>query len=164
MALPKSKSAENGEADERKIKTQRYERTKICPDCGTNMKYMFGEQFKCPKCGRTELSDFGRVKEFLEKAGPQPAIVISDETGVSLEYVNMLLRQGRIEIPDGSDTYIKCQKCGTDIRYGRYCPDCMLKIAKSVNGVMWMEDVGEKPTRKGGEEMHYLDKMKKKNR
>lgn len=76
----------------------------------------------------------------------------------------MLLRQGRIEIPDGSDTYIKCQKCGTDIRYGRYCPDCMLKIAKSVNGVMWMEDVGEKPTHKGGEEMHYLDKMRKKKR
>ena len=164
MALPKSKAANTSAADERKIKAQKYERTKICPDCGINMKYMFGEQFRCPQCGRTELSEFGKVKEFLEKAGPQPAIVISDETGVSLEYVNMLLRQGRIEIPDGSDTYIKCQKCGTDIRYGRYCPDCMLKIAKSVNGVMWMEDVGEKPTRKDGEEMHYLDKMKRKNR
>ena len=47
MALPKSKSAGSGETDERKIKAQRYERTKICPDCGTNMKYLFGVLFLC---------------------------------------------------------------------------------------------------------------------
>ena len=143
-------------------KTQKRDRIKLCPDCDVNMNYMFGEQFQCPKCGKIILSDFGKVKKFLEENGPQTAIVISAETGVELDYINFLLRQGRIEVPDGSDIYIKCQKCGTDIRYGRYCPDCMLKIAKSVNEVMWMEGVGEKPTKKGNSEMRYLDKMKKK--
>lgn len=150
------------DSDKKKINMPRYERSKICPECGTNMKYVFGEQFQCPKCGRLELSDFGKVKKFLDENGPQPAIIINQETNVSLDYINLLLRQGRIEIPDGSDIYVKCQRCGTDIRYGRFCPDCMLQIAKSVNGVMWMEEVGEKPTKKGGNEtMHYLNKMKK---
>ncbi|MGN0407927.1 MAG: hypothetical protein ACI4EJ_06695 [Bacteroides sp.] len=154
-------AVQKGKKQDAKHNLPKYERVKECPACGASMQYIFGEQFQCPKCGRTELSDFGKVKQFLEENGPQPAIIINQETNVSIEYINLLLRQGRIEVPDGSEIYIKCQKCGTDIRYGRYCPDCMLKIAKSVNGVMWMDDVGEKPTRKIGSEMHYLDRLKK---
>lgn len=58
------------------------------------------------------------------------------------------LKQGRVEIPDGSDVYIKCQRCGTDIRYGRYCPECMMKIAKNIGQAMWSPDLGEKPHNK----------------
>ena len=137
-----------------------YERVKKCPRCSNNMKYIYGEIFECPFCGYKELSDFGKVRDFLDKAGPQPAVIISQETGVPLDVIDAFLREGRVEIPDGSDMYIKCQSCGTDIRYGRYCPDCMLKITKNIGQVMYMPEVGEKPRYKEGK-MHYLDKAEK---
>lgn len=145
------------------LKKAAYERRKMCPDCKTAMEYMYGEEFKCPACGRMEKSDFGKVKEYLEENGPQPAIIINQNTGVSLEYINELLRQGRIEVPDGSEIYIKCQSCGTDIRYGRYCPECTVKMSKLLSGAIWSTDMGEKPRNKKSDgEMHYLKRIKRK--
>ena len=121
------------------------ENAKACSKCGVQMTYIYGEMFECKSCGNKELSDFGIIKEFLEKNGPRPAIVIHDKTGIPVDYINKLLREGRMEIPDGSDSYIKCQKCGTDIRYGKYCPDCMITLTKNVSQALWMPEVGEKP-------------------
>ena len=104
---------------ETKKKEVKFEKAKICPFCGNNMKYVYGEMYECPGCGRKEPTDFGKVRDFLDTNGPQPAIVIADATGVSLDVIDGFLKQGRVEIPDGSDVYIKCQRCGTDIRYGR---------------------------------------------
>ncbi len=147
-------------AEAKNIKLQKpdraYENIKICKLCNCHMNYIYGEMFQCPSCGRKERTDFGKVREFLEIAGPQPAVIISQETGVELKVIDKFLRQGRIEIPDGSDIYIKCQSCGTDIRYGRYCPDCMLKITKNLGHAMLAPEVGEKPRTKSGR-MHTLD-------
>lgn len=140
-----------------------YEQTKDCPSCGNNMKYMYGEMFQCPVCGRKELSDFGKVKEFLDANGPQPAVVISDATGVKLHVIDGYLKQGRVEIPDGSEIYIKCQKCGTEIRYGRFCPECMLKMSSGISKALWNPDVGEKPKikREATGKMHIMDTLTK---
>ncbi len=138
---------------------KKFERIKFCPLCGEPMKYMFGEVYKCIKCGRKELSDFGKVREYLDEAGPQPAVVIARETGVALEVIDKFLREGRVEIPDGSDIYIKCQGCGTDIRYGRFCPECMLRMTKDLGQAMLAPEVGEKPRSKSGK-MHTLDEEK----
>lgn len=157
------RSKEQIENDKKKLHTAqggyKYDMAPICPDCDVTMKYIFGEVFECPVCKKQELTDFGKVKAYLEKAGPQPAIIISEETGVSVNVIENLLRQGRIEIPDGSPVYIRCQSCGTDIRYGRYCPDCMLRTTKELGKAMLMSEVGEKPTTKSGMtgRMHILD-------
>lgn len=136
-----------------------FDMAKKCPDCGTPMKYIYGEMFECPSCHKKALSDFGLVREYLDKNGPQPAIVISDATGVKVEVIDKFLRQGRVEIPDGSDVYIKCQSCGTDIRYGRYCPECMAKMTKTLGKELLVSDMGERPTRKEmSGKMHILDK------
>lgn len=134
---------------------ERLEHSMLCPKCNIAMDYVYGERFLCSDCGYSALSDFGKVKEFIEEYGPQPAVDISEGTGVSLDYINELLRQGRIEIPEGSDVYIHCQKCGADIRYGRYCPECMMKLTHSIEGVITsMVEVGEKPKTRGSG-MHY---------
>jgi len=140
------------------------ENVKICSKCNIQMKYIYGEMFECMSCGKKELSDFGIIKGFLEINGPCPAIVIHDATGIPVDYINKLLREGRMEIPDGSDAYIKCQKCGTDIRYGKYCPDCMLTMTKNVGQALWMPEVGEKPKiiNKKNIENSYISYLKRK--
>lgn len=145
------------EIQSRKHRT--YEKAKLCPRCGTSMKYVYGELFECPQCGLKERSDFGKVRDFLDTNGPQPAIVIADATGVEINIINEFLKEGRVEIPDGSSIYIQCQGCGADIRYGRFCPDCMQKMTKNLGTALWMPDVGEKPRHKTDMtgKMHTLD-------
>ncbi len=139
---------------------QQYDKVKLCPGCNSMMKYVYGELYKCPYCGKTELSDYGKVREFLEANGAQP-IVISDNTGVDIDVINQFLREGRVEIPDGSDIYIRCEACGAEIRYGRFCPECMLSMTKQIGKMMWMPEVGEKPKIKGQSgKMHTLENLK----
>lgn len=140
----------------RKKSEKTYEKAKFCPKCNTRMKYNFGETFECENCGYKELTEFGKVREFLEKMGPQPATVISQETGVQVYIIEAFLRQGRVEIPEGSSIYIKCQSCGEDIRYGRFCPECALKMTNSIGQAMLMPEVGEKPKTKTGR-MHIME-------
>lgn len=138
-----------------------YQRSVFCPKCGGNMKYAFGETYECMTCGARELTDFGKVRDYLEKNGAKPAVDIAKNTGVSLDVISSLLRQGRIEIPDGSDVYIKCQRCGTDIRYGRYCQECSLALAKNINNSFIMSSAGEKPKKPASAgKMYTLDDRK----
>lgn len=124
------------------------------------MKYIYGEMFECQSCGNKELSDFGKVREFLDENGPQNAETISENTGVSVKKIDEYLREGRVEIPDGSEIYIRCQSCGTDIRYGRYCPECMIRLTNGLSKAIWMPEVGEKPTKKGNSgKMHLSNEL-----
>ena len=126
------------------------------------MVYAYGEMYECPKCGDKEYTDFGKIREYLETHGPQNAVTITDATGVSVKTIQKFLYQGRIEIPDGSDSYIKCQMCGADIRYGRFCPDCMAKLNKENQTAVY---VGEKPKYKRDHngKMHTLDERETEN-
>jgi predicted amidophosphoribosyltransferase len=153
-----------GRGDKRRAAT--FEEAKKCPACGFNMKYIYGEMYECPECGTKMLSDFGKVREFLDIHGPQPASIISEATGVSLHVIDGYLKQGRVEIPDGSDTYIKCQGCGTDIRYGRFCPECMMKLSKNISQAMCNPDIGEKPKLKkdAAGTMHTMDSIARRKR
>ena len=86
-----------------------YERVKKCPRCSNNMKYIYGEIFECPFCGYKELSDFGKVRDFLDKAGPQPAVIISQETGVPLDVIDAFLRREELR-------YLMVQICISSAR------------------------------------------------
>lgn len=119
-----------------------------CPRCKTAYKDTVLGINVCPKCGYEELNDFGKVRTFLEENGRAPAVVISEETGVSLRKIDQFLMQGRLEIPEGSPIYIKCQSCGVDMRYGRFCPECALKMCKKLQGSFNHAEVGELPKKR----------------
>jgi hypothetical protein len=123
-----------------------FDMSRKCPECNVPMTYIYGEMYECPVCKRTELTDFGKVRDFLDENGPQPAMIISEATKVDMNVINTFLRQGRVEIPDGSGVYIRCQSCGTDIRYGRYCPECAVRATKEIGKGLLSSDMGEKPT------------------
>lgn len=108
---------------------EHYTMLKECPKCGTRMIYAYGEVYECPKCGNKEFTEFGKIRDYLEKHGPQNAVTIADATGVSVKTIQKFLYQGRIEIPDGSGSYIKCQMCGAEIRYGRFVRSVQLSLA-----------------------------------
>ena len=131
-----------------------------CKNCNGKLFYIGSGKYRCESCEMEYYDDFGKVKEFLEKNGPAPALVISEHTGVHFELIDLFLRKGRLEIIENSKFYISCEKCGCAIRYGRYCPHCSREI---FGGIMKMfhEDVGEcpkNPPKKSEGKMHFLDR------
>lgn len=131
-----------------------------CDICGEKVYYRGCGEFECKSCGKFQYDYFGKVKKYLEEHGPTPSGVISQETGVPQDVISRFLKKGRVEIPDGSSIYIKCEKCGCNIKYGRFCPQCALELATGVKKVL-AEDIGEKPKHVSEEmsgKMHFVKK------
>lgn len=116
----------------------------FCKKCGGKLFYQNSGEYRCEDCEATELDDFGKIKRFLEKNGPSPATEISEETGVALEIIDLYLKNGRLEIPENSKFYIKCERCGCALRFGRFCYGCTKELVGGLNGAMF-EEMGEKP-------------------
>lgn len=139
------------------------EKYRTCRVCHGRMELTSAGKFICERCGAVELNDFGKVKAFLDENGPSTAFVISQATGVRLKVVDELLLDGRLEIPEGSKEYIHCQKCGCEIRYGRYCPDCARSLVNDIKKAFYMGDVGAKPRKTVEGKMYYINHKKKKD-
>ncbi|MGN0485421.1 MAG: hypothetical protein ACI4HI_17925 [Lachnospiraceae bacterium] len=136
-----------------------WKKPKNCEICGGKMDYVSVGEYRCKVCGHVVLDDYGKVRKFLEKNGPSPSIVIAKETGVELEIIEFFLRKGRLEITENSEHFVKCEKCGCDIRYGRFCPECTKKMAGGIQAI-FNEDMGERPKKKdSGEQkgkLHFI--------
>ena len=132
----------------------------VCEECNRKMVYVHGGMYRCEKCGNEALDDFGKVKTFLEANGPASAFVISVATGVEREVIETFLRQGRVEIPDGSKYYIRCERCGCDIRFGRFCSECVQELAGGIKSLL-LAEMGERPKKEYlSGRMHFLNRVR----
>jgi hypothetical protein len=60
-------------------------------------------EYKCEACGGTSLDDYGKVRNYIEKHGPNSAVHISEATGVKRSVVNLLLSEGRVAMLGSSN-------------------------------------------------------------
>jgi ribosomal protein S27AE len=126
-----------------------------CSECEGALFYHGSGRYICGTCGHIEYDDFGKVKAYVKEHGASSAIEIEAGTGVSLSKIELMLREGRLEIPEGSKYYIKCEKCGCAIRYGRLCPDCARTSSNNLQSALNVDGVGEKPKQSG--KMRYYN-------
>ncbi len=127
-----------------------------CLKCGEAYVYKSLGVYECPKCGYVEKDEYALVREYIEANGAASSVTISAATGVPIARINQLLRNGKLEIPNESPVFIKCENCGTDIRFGRFCPACAAKLSAQLQGA-FVGSVGETPTR-SQEKMRFLNK------
>jgi len=131
-----------------------------CDECGSKIYYKGCGHYVCEQCKHDMYDYFGKVKKYLDDHGPTPSAIVSEETGVPHNILNSFLKKGRVEIPEGSKFYIKCEKCGCSLRYGRFCPECAKALAGGIK-VILTEDIGEKPKKVSAEldgKMHFVNK------
>ncbi len=130
-----------------------------CKKCGTDYVYKSLGVYECPKCGFIEKDDYAKVREYIEENGASSAVAIASATGVTVSEINAMLREGRLEIPNGSGVFIRCETCGAEIRFGRLCPACAAKLSSDFKGYAG-PSVGETPSNKDNK-MRFIGRDKK---
>lgn len=127
-----------------------------CPKCGTMYRDLEASVYICPNCGYEEPTNFGIVRSYLQEHGNASALEISRDTNVPVREINSFLRKGRLEIPESSEVFISCKRCGTSIRYGKYCPGCAQELAKELKSAFDPSCIGAVPKGLQGK-MHSLN-------
>ncbi len=127
--------------------SQLTKRRRKCSQCGTIMNYLALGEYKCPSCGNEELDDYGIIRKYLDEHGPSSSAAIEAATGVRRMVINEYLRKGRLEITDGSPVFIRCERCGKSIKFGRICAACAKNVvSRQEEKAIPFEEIGDEPT------------------
>ena len=89
-------------------------------------------EYHCEDCDDVDFDDYGKVRLFIEEHRGATAADIENGIGVSQRVVRRLLKDGRLEIAEGSNVYLRCELCGKEIRSGQYCPECEIKVHRNL--------------------------------
>ena len=81
-------------------------------------------EYQCEDCENLEYDDYGKVRNYIEKFPGASIAQVAEASHVSRKSINEMLRDCRFEITGDSKTFLKCEVCGKNIRYGRMCPEC----------------------------------------
>lgn len=91
----------------------------------------------CPKCRYEDDGDFKIVKEYLYDNPGADINKVSKATEVELKKILMYLKEGRIEIREGSaNTILSCERCGKAVNTGRFCKKCIATMEREFTGAI----------------------------
>lgn len=109
-----------------------YNIPRVCKECGGVMVFKGVGEYRCEDCGAVDYDDYGKVRSYIEEHKGATAAQIENAVGVSQRTVRRLLKDGRLEIAEGSNVYLRCELCGKEIRSGQYCPECEIKVHRNL--------------------------------
>ena len=105
---------------------------RVCGKCGGVMVFKGLGEYRCEECGELAYDDYGKVRCYIEEHKGATAAEIEAAVGVSQKTIRRLLREGRLEVAEGSRAFLRCDLCDRPIRSGRYCPDCEVKMHRNL--------------------------------
>jgi PHP family Zn ribbon phosphoesterase len=101
-----------------------YNRPTICPECGGIMIFRGVGEYKCEDCGNLGYDDYGKARNYIEQHPGANMAEVAKETGVPQKSIRDMVKESRLEIAPSSNVFMRCEICGTTIRYGRFCAKC----------------------------------------
>lgn len=128
-----------------------------CRRCGRLYNYIGGPPI-CMDCRNADEEVFKKVKEYLYANPGATLSQVSMECDVSVEKIKMFLREGRLEITDGSNIILECEKCGKAIKTGRFCNECQSHLHNDISGTISRQNEDGDIKRNTGVGMRYLHK------
>lgn len=103
-----------------------------CKQCGGVMVYKGVGEYQCEDCNALDWDDYGKVRNYIEKHKGATAAEIEAAVGVSQRSIRRMLKESRIEIAEGSKTFLHCEVCGKNIRSGRFCSECEMAVHRNI--------------------------------
>lgn len=109
-----------------------YNKPLMCKECGGIMVYKGVGEYKCEDCGALDYDDYGKVRNYVEAHRGATTTQVSYATGVSQKAIRNMLKESRLEVSADSRDFLKCEMCGTNIRFGRFCPKCETEYRRKI--------------------------------
>lgn len=128
----KTMDSEKAQLADEILGISKYHIPKFCTECGGVMIFKGVGEYRCEECNRLEYDDYGKVRLFLERNRGATAVEIENATGVKQKTIRLMLKESRLEVVEGSKTFLLCEHCNKKIRYGRLCPQCEKKFHKNM--------------------------------
>jgi len=107
---------------------EQYHVPQTCKVCGGVMVFKGVGEYHCEDCKAVDYDDYGKVRLYIEEHPGANAAQVEENTGVSQKIIRRLLKEGRIEVAEGSKSFLRCEVCGKSIRSGQFCPECETKV------------------------------------
>ncbi|MCQ2548827.1 MAG: flagellar protein [Lachnospiraceae bacterium] len=103
-----------------------------CKNCRRLFNYIAGPHL-CPSC-REELEEkFQVVKKYVQEHKGAGIPEVAEECEVDPQQIHQWIREERLEFTDTASIGLGCERCGKIIKSGRYCDECKLEMAGSLN-------------------------------
>jgi len=103
-----------------------------CAKCGGIMIFKGVGEYRCEECGELAYDDYGKVRLYIEGHKGATAAEIENAIGVPQRSIRQMLKEGRLEVTQDSKVFMYCEVCRKPIRSGRYCPECEVKLHRSM--------------------------------
>lgn len=127
-----------------------------CKGCGRLFNQM-GNTRLCPQCLQGLEEKFQEVKKYLEENPNASIDAVSQDNEVSVKQIKQWVREERLIFAEGSTVGIECEKCGTQIRTGRYCDNCKYKITNNLMSALDRpKGIEPKANSHDRDRMHFL--------
>lgn len=101
-----------------------YHIPRMCTECDGVMVFKGVGEYHCEKCGSVAYDDYGKVRLYLEQNPGANAMTVEAETGVAQKTIRLMLKESRLQVAEGSATFLVCENCRKPIRSGRFCSEC----------------------------------------
>lgn len=95
-----------------------------CAICG-KMFEMAGFREVCPNCIEKDMHDFNVIRDYLYVHPGAKVFEVSNNLDIPVPVIKRYLKEGRLEIIEKHNIFLKCEKCGKPICSGTQCDDCM---------------------------------------
>lgn len=109
-----------------------YNIPRVCTECGGVMIFKGVGEYHCENCNAIAYDDYGKVRLYIEEHRGANAAEIEAAIGVSQKTIRRLLKEGRLEVAEGSRSFLHCEICRKQIRSGQFCPECEMKVHRNM--------------------------------
>jgi len=87
----------------------------------------------CRECVLEEDKAFELVRSYLRKHRNATMAEVTETTGVDVEVIIGLIRDGRLILRDNPNMSYSCERCGKPTQVGRYCAACTKELSSSLS-------------------------------
>lgn len=102
-----------------------------CKRCGRMFGYISGIPI-CDNCKKKEEEDFMKVRLYIKENSGANMREVAEVCEVSIEKITRFLREGRLEVREGSNLVLECESCRKAIKSGRLCQECSRHLERDM--------------------------------
>lgn len=129
-----------------------------CKECG-RLFNAFTRSRLCPECQTNLEKKFQEVKEYIYKNPGSLIDRVSKDCDVSTKQIKQWVREERLTFSEESMQGVECEKCGILIRSGRFCVECKAKLENDLKSATRKPVIEEKKTIKDRDRMRFLQEL-----